>query len=174
MALFQAKTCPIATYELELVWEMLTTLDLQRLESVKARYLKRMLGVATTTPSRLVYELSREPFFVEELRTKLFLPTTPAEQKHLESRRKKREEIWLDFYSTEAMIDRGWERENQDLRHLFTRLSVHGFHHKLCDNKRYHDPDEKCACRLCVKVCDRYHITRCEKRVRSLSDYAKE
>ena len=115
--------------------------DLIRLEKVKAHFLKRMLGVATTTPNSLVYELSKEPF--------LSVNYAPAEQKHLEiKRKKKREETWIDFYTKVAMLERKWEQENQDFRHLFTRLAIHGFHHKICNSATYR---VKTACTACTE-----------------------
>ena len=52
--------------------------QLLELEKMKARYLKRVLGVSQPTRSRLVYELAKETFFVEDLKTSLMLPTTTA------------------------------------------------------------------------------------------------
>ena len=79
----------------------------------------------------------------------------------------------MDFYTKDAMLDRKWEQENQELRHLFTRLAIHGFHHKICNSATYHIPSENCVCRLCGNRCDRYHIAKCMKRVKSLKDYGK-
>ncbi|KAJ4442463.1 hypothetical protein ANN_04049 [Periplaneta americana] len=45
-----------------------------------------------------------------------------------------------------AVIDERKEKEkkgpNFELRHLVTRLAVHGFHNKNCSNNRYHDPSD--------------------------------
>ena len=74
--LFHIKISPIMTYALEIVWEHLKKSDLKLLENVKARYLKKALCLAKNTPSRLVYELTREPFYVEEIRLRIMLPST--------------------------------------------------------------------------------------------------
>ena len=82
--------------------------DLLRLEKEKAHFLKRMLGVATTAPNRLVYELSKEPFFIRELRTMPNLPSTTAEQKHLEIKRKQKRRsmdrfLYIGFHVGQVM-----------------------------------------------------------------------
>ena len=43
MRLFETVITPIATYGIEIIWDKLSTSDLQRMEKVKARYLKRAL-----------------------------------------------------------------------------------------------------------------------------------
>ena len=78
MQLFRLKMVPTLTYGMELTWEYLTCKQLLELEKMKARYLKRVLWVSQHTWSRLVYELVKETFFVEDLKTSLILPTTTA------------------------------------------------------------------------------------------------
>ncbi|KAJ4435118.1 hypothetical protein ANN_23693 [Periplaneta americana] len=72
---------PIASYGIELIWEKLTNNDLAKLENVKARFLKRVLGVEKQSPTRIVYVLAKEIFFIEDLRLELMLPST-ARIKH--------------------------------------------------------------------------------------------
>jgi hypothetical protein len=76
MKLIRLKVVPTLTYGVELIWEHLTRKQLLELEKMKARYLKRVLGVSQHTLSRLVYELAEETFFVDGLKTSLMLPTT--------------------------------------------------------------------------------------------------
>lgn len=172
MALFNAKIAPIATYGIELIWEKLSLQDLMTLEAVKSRFLKATLGVSRYTRSRLAYELAREPFFIEDLRMKL--PSTDSSNKLLQEREKKRREIWMEFYATTAMTNRSWTEANQDLRHLVNSMAVHGYHHKICKNKCFHDPEENCVCEMCEQPCDRYHITTCKKRVKPLAELCKQ
>lgn len=162
--LFKAKIVPILTYGIELTWEKLTTNDLRTIEAVKSRFLKAVLGVSKYTKSRLVYELAKESFLLEDLRLEHNLPSTSCYTRVLLERVEKRKEIWIDFYSTEAMVDRSWTEANQDLRHFVNSLATHGYHHKICSTKTYHQPDENCVCELCYQPCDRYHITQCRKR----------
>jgi hypothetical protein len=75
---------------------------------------------------------------------KHLLPRTSEVKAVLRSRQMKREEIRQDFYATEAMITDSWKKENQEIRHLVTRMAVHGFHTRVCVNKKYHIPDSTC------------------------------
>jgi hypothetical protein len=150
--LFSAKIIPILTYGLEQIWDHLTVNDLMTPENVKVMYLKRALCLSRFKVSRLAYTMAREPFHVEELRNDLLLPSTDAFKTLLDKRQQKRDDIWWEFYSTEAMIDRDWMKSNYQLRHTTTCLAAHGFHHKICWKSNYHTPEENCICRLC----DRY------------------
>jgi hypothetical protein len=38
------------------------------------------------------------------------------------------------------MIDKNWKKANQQQRQVVTRFAIHGFHHKLCKNKKIHNP----------------------------------
>ncbi|KAJ4433877.1 hypothetical protein ANN_16190, partial [Periplaneta americana] len=118
MSLFHAVITPIASYGIELIWEKLTNNDLTKLENVKARFLKRVLGVGKQSPTRIVYVLAKESFFIEDLRLELMLPSTGPYQAHLETRRRKQEDIDPDFYCTSAMTDRKWTETCQDQRHV--------------------------------------------------------
>ena len=69
MTLFQLKVTPITTYELDISWEHLTKRNLEDIERVKATFLKRAFYLSKTTPSRLVYVLARQSFYIEDLRS---------------------------------------------------------------------------------------------------------
>mgnify|MGYP000250499100 CR=1 FL=1 len=171
LKLLEAKIIPILCYGIEICWENLSYHDLKTIENVKARFLKMALGLSKYTSSRLVYELAREPFLMEELRLKLGPTTNWA--KLLRERQNKRKDIWPEFYTTNAMNTRTWMGTNQHLRHIITGLAVHGYHHKLCKKKTFHDPSNDCVCELCDNQCDRYHITNCSKRTKSINEYVK-
>ena len=174
MHLFRAKIIPILSYGIELIWEKLSKHDMNTLEKVKARYMKLALGVSKFTPSRLTYEMCRETFLLDDLRLSLILPPTTSFLALKEELKRKKEDIWPDFYATDAMTDRSWTRPNQELRHVLTRLATHGYHHKICKTSHYHSPNEDCVCSLCEQQCDRYHITKCKHRTRSLKNYSRE
>ena len=103
----------------------------------------------------------------------MLLPATDAYGKLLDELRYKREAIWLDFYSTEAMVNPEWKGPDYELRHIWTRCAVHGFHHRVCMTKAYHTPTVECICKLCGKRCDRYHALSCERRP-SLKDLCSD
>ena len=102
MKLFDAKIWPTCTYGLEIMWEYLTPTQLRNVELLKARFLKRTLGLSKYTPSRLVYVLSRETFFIEDLRTRLLLCYTDSYNEVFGERTRKREEIWAEFYTADG------------------------------------------------------------------------
>ncbi|KAJ4444686.1 hypothetical protein ANN_06483 [Periplaneta americana] len=104
----------------------------------------------------------------------MMLPKTNASERLLSTLREKREATPIEFYATGAMIDREWTKENSELRHVITRLAVHGFHHLICKTRTYHDPSDSCVCTLCSKKCERYHIELCAKRTKSISESAKQ
>jgi hypothetical protein len=106
MQLFRLRVEPTLTYGMELIWEYLTCKQLLELEKMKAGYMKRVLGVSQHTRSRLVYELAKETFFVEDLKTFLMLPMTTAYKDALRELDDKKKDIWEDFYKTEAMTNR--------------------------------------------------------------------
>ena len=54
-ALFGCKITPIITYGIEIKWSYITEKNLLALEIIKSLYIKRAIGVAKTTRSRLVY-----------------------------------------------------------------------------------------------------------------------
>lgn len=174
MELFRIKITPIVTYGLENIWPYLSKKLLADLEKVKATFLKKALCVSKFTPSRLVYILAREQFFIEELRLKMLLPTTSSYREMVSELMTKREDIWGEFFTTDAMIAREWTRGNYDLRHVVTRLAVHGFHHRICNVERFHQPDKNCVCKLCGKLCERYHVMTCKLRQESLTKFCTD
>lgn len=174
MKLFNIKVLPVITYGLEVIWHHLTKGNLADMERVKASYMKRVMCLSKHAPSRLTYILAREPYLIEELRYRLLLPSTDAYERLHQELNAKREEIWPDFFCTDAMIFTEWMRPNYDLRHLMTRFAVHGFHHKVCVIDKYHHPDEHCMCKLCGRQCGRYHAMDCDKRPSSLTKFCEE
>jgi hypothetical protein len=60
--------------------------------------------------------------------------------------RSKKSCIWEDFYSTDAMVNREWMQSGYELRHMMTRLSLHGYHFKLWKTKNFHEPGPECIC----------------------------
>ena len=163
LRLFKIKITPVIAYGLEAIWSHLTKENLKEIEKVKSLYLKRVLCLSRFTPPNLVYLLARETFYIEDIRVQLMLPSTDAYSALLLERTRKREEVWTDFFSTDAMITTEWKEAGYELRHAVTRFAVHGFHHKICDVKRYHTPDERCKCKWCNGPCDRYHLMWCSK-----------
>ena len=103
--------------------------------------MKRVMGVGMNAPSRMAYVLMGELFFIEEIRLSGMLSTTKPYQDLLRSRIRKKE-VDIEFYGTSAMIDKNWKKANQEQRQVVTRFAVHGFHHKMCKNKK--NPQSNC------------------------------
>jgi hypothetical protein len=89
--LFEVKVLPTLTYGLEIIWDHLAVKQLESLESLKARYLKRTMGLSKYTPSRLEYALARETFLLDDLMLKHLLPRTSEVKAVLRSRKRKQE-----------------------------------------------------------------------------------
>lgn len=175
MKLFNLKIKPVITYGLELTWDYLTKGNLSEIEKVKSTFLKKILCISKFSRSRLAYALANESFFIEDLRLQLLLPATAAYNALLSELETKRLSIESDFYVTDAMTTQDWKRGNYELKHIMTRFAVHGFHHKICSNKKYHTPDlHLCICELCKRQCDKYHVMYCEQRVESLTKFCSD
>jgi len=175
LKLFDLKIAPIASYGIQLTWDILTTAQLGRLESVKATFLKRVLCVYKKSKSRYVYLLTGAEYFVIELKERFNLPETDAYKKFKSIREQKVKEIDPEFYNTRAMSDpdKSWALPEQKERHVATRFAVHGFHHFLCNNNEFHDVSDKCLCKLCGNACSTYHVIHCASpNVKTVTEYA--
>ena len=72
------------------------------------------------------------------------------------------------------MTNRKLTETNYQLRHVINRIAVHGFHFKFCSEARFHEPSDVCRGKLGSALCERYHITECTARTRSLAELATE
>ena len=93
---------------------------------------------------------------------------------HQYQNRIRKREVDIEFYGISAMIDKNWKKANQEQRQVGTRFAIHGFHHKLCKNKEFHNPTADCECGFCEKKCERYHILNCENWTKTITEYSKE
>jgi hypothetical protein len=154
--------------------EHLCKKNFELLESIKSRFLKRLLCLHISTKSRLVYPLVDTLFFVEEIQSQFNLNKTVQYQEFIASQYAKIAEISPDFYKTHAFKTDRWKESLHENRHLFTRYAAHGFHYHFCKNKEYHFfALDSCVYSLCNKPCSQYHLESCEKREHPLSFYAK-
>ena len=161
MQLFQMKVGSVASYGVPLLWADLTARHMAKLDTVKATFLKRVLGLPRNTRNRLVYALAGTGPFVEDLVDQFNLGTTLALTEFRETFSKKMREVSQEFYQTAAMTDERWKGPLQDLRHLITRLATHGFHHELCTRRDFHAASDLCVCRYCDQPCPQYHFDIC-------------
>ena len=125
--------------------------------------MKTVLGVSNTSKNRLLYVMSGCHNFVEDLVNRYKLPATSALTSFRESQEKKMRTITSEFYTTFAMVDQSWKEPlQQHVRHSVTRFAMHGFHHKLCQRRGFHEPSGSCTCIYCDGICGTYHYNSCE------------
>jgi len=154
---------PIASYGISVIWPYLTTNDIIALNRVFDMYLKRMLCIHKSSQNRLVHHFLGVNTFVEYLQVKLNLPFTGNFGKLTESTRMKGLLLTPDFLYACEYLPEKWKGPLQKDRHVFTRLLVHGFHFKFCENKKFHHSDKNCKCIFCKKYCGQYHSLFCEQ-----------
>ena len=172
--LFRLKIAPVASHAIELIWPHLNYKNVKTLDRVKTRYLKKTLGVSKYAPNRLVYKLVGTSNFIDDLMSAHNLAPTQASRKFMEEHRQKAAEIDPAFYHTPAMTEEEWKTANYELRHLYTRGAIHGFHHRVCNRKGFHNADSECVCELCNRPCTQYHLFVCTQRTLPISHYAKD
>lgn len=143
--------------------ENLSTAQLGRLDRVKPAFLKKVMGLHASCHNRHVYLLAATPLFVEDLQRQFDLPKTPAYTDFIQQWEDRMAEIDPAFFSTGAMNDETWKGPHRTNRHVIVRYAVHGFHHVLCANQSYHEPNENCVCVRCEGQCGRYHAGTCPR-----------
>jgi hypothetical protein len=92
----------VASYGIEAIWPYLNVNDLTKLESVKSRFLKKIMRLHFKACSRFVYQLAETDYFVNELMAKYSLPETDVSKKCNVQMIAKNQEIEPMFYDTPA------------------------------------------------------------------------
>ncbi|KAJ4426914.1 hypothetical protein ANN_26713 [Periplaneta americana] len=82
------------------------------------------MSVGKTSPKRMVYQLAKETFYTEGLRKRMLLPSMDLYFEHLKRRETSKGEIDPDFYAINTVLERNWTKENQEQRHVLTRLVI--------------------------------------------------
>jgi hypothetical protein len=174
MKLFELKISPIASYGIEVIWPFLSKNDLEKLERVKTRYLKKVLGLSKFNWSRYVYELVDTDLFVSDLKEKFSLSESKSYENFYEAKLVNKTNIRDVFYEQMALTNVQWQQPCFADRNVFTRFVCHGYHYLLCKNKTFHyEADATCLCQYCGLQCSQYHIKDCKIRSISLREAAK-
>ena len=119
-----------------------------------------MLGLHRSTRNRLVALLCDVPYLTEELASKLSI--TPAYRNYLTLVEDKLSDLDPDVFLSPAILQCEWKKAMYEKRHLVTRVSVHGFHHKLCVNEHWHERGNDCICRFCREsAVNLLHVFEC-------------
>ena len=160
-ALFNIRVAPVASYGIQVAWESLTSPQLRSLDKVKAAFLKKALGLPKSARNTATYQLAGALPFIEDLVKRFSLPATPALHEFRQEYSRKVRAIDHEFYLTPAMRSAEWKKPLQSGRHLVTRYALHGFHHRLCLDPRFHVPNSRCTCKYCGGPCELYHLPAC-------------
>lgn len=171
-ALFDLKVASVAAYGIQVIWEHLSLSQLEKLDKVKPTFFKLAIGLPRNAKNRLVYLMTSTQPLIEFLVTRFRLSETAALIQFRENFIKKVRAVPGSFFNSPAMVTQNWQRRLQPNRHLVTRYSLHGFHHKLCHRRGFHDPDVGCVCRLCNQPCPIYHLDTCQMAI-SLTQLAR-
>ena len=172
--IFNLKIAPIASYGIELIWQHLSLDNLQTLDSIKTRFLKRVLSTSKFSKNRNIYLLTQERTFIEYLVQTYRLPSTLAYERFLQDRADKVLSIDPDFYDTPAMQCDTWKAPLYETRHCLTRHAMHGFHYVVCNRRGFHEADtSSCVCKFCKQPCALYHFLKCSSHNISLTKAAE-
>jgi hypothetical protein len=162
LRIFDMKIKPILTYGFDTLAPFLTAQQMIEADRVKTVFLKRALRLPKHGSATLTLHLCETNTLMIELRNALDI-SNDAWNKY-QTHRSAREQNFLDqHYGGPAFDTNDWKRPKQKYRHAYTRLTLHGFHHKLCQDCDFHDPSEDCICLMCKDSCDRYHVFSCKE-----------
>ena len=177
VALFELEIVPMLSYALDRVWGHLTESCFEALERCFCTYMKRVRCLHPKARNRFVYLLAGYGPALETIRMRLKAPTTEPFLSFVYKWQGKVAEALaevgnLDIYLAREM----WAERGCQSRHVYTRYIVHGYHHVVCSNRNYHQPDDQCVCRFCSQSCAKYHATACgsfDESLHSLSRYQR-
>ena len=128
---------------------------------MKASFLKRALGLPRTARNRRIIAMAGCDGLIEDLVPRFKLSETPALELFRRNQAAKAASLSDEFLNSPAMVSDAWKGPCNGSRHLITRYSLHGFHHKLCARRGFHDPDDRCVCIYCGALCSVYHFDSC-------------
>ena len=135
-----------------------------RLEKVMPNFYKRALCLPSSTMNRLIYHLVGEPPMIETLMKRHNLGVTDEYLAFKREHVNKSAAVRPEFFLSPGMVTTKWKEPLQQCRHLVTRYSVHGFHHKLCTRPDFHEQDKDCICKRCNEACGPYQFDVCPLR----------
>ena len=154
--------------------ELLTTNQLIILDKIKARFLKRCLGLPKNSSNSLVFLMSDELSMGKEVSSHFKLGPPAENSYNLIMERKMTELKCNGFLEGPAFKSNKWKEENQTNRHFITRITSNGLHNKICSQTHFHIPSLNCKCKLCDQSASNlYHISECPQRTtKSLTEFA--
>lgn len=167
MEVFRLCVAPVISYGFEIIWDRLGKSMLEYIDSLKGLYLKRCLGVSKYTRNRLVYWLTDERCFVEELGEKMGLKNTRAVEDHVVNFKGKIAEVegMVEMRMSPAVESSSWREAGRPGRSLIIRASIHGLHGDFCaggsGGGKCFEAGDECECNFCGEGCGQFHIWEC-------------
>lgn len=170
--IFDLKVRPIACYALDSICSFLTCRQLAQLDRVKSLFLKKAIGVHKSASSTLVHEIAATATLTEDLKRNNYIISDNEWTAYKELRdEKKTEATWKYGSDGPAFQSDSWKGSLRKNRHVFTRATVHGFHHLLCCYQECYEPKDDCTCVLCHEEnMTLYHVVEC-KANQSLQEF---
>lgn len=159
--IFGIKIDPIVTYSFNILATDLKSTHLLNLDKIKATFYKRALSVHKSSSNTLIFHMTGVERYGESIIARYGNMINPE---HIEKYRNIVEEKNMiftvsNFTDGPAFKSNMWKNHCQQNRHLITRYTVHGFHHKICWRKEYHTEFDHCICNLCNQpITCRYHL----------------
>jgi hypothetical protein len=163
---------PVMSYGADIAWDSLPSSQIKVFDTVKASFMKRVLGLPLKTRNREVFIMCGCLTGAESVKKRLKLNDTENYEKYTEELYMKSTEIDLVFYQTRVFSSDTWKAPMQEERHVLTRLAAHGYHHLICINQRFHRAGSDCTCKLCGLACGQYHVMSCSENTLSMREYA--
>jgi hypothetical protein len=155
------------------IWDHLQVNQLRIYDTVKANFLKRVLGVAPKTRNRIVFLICQRTTGAEGVQRRLGLESNPVFERYMDTMFEKLEDVDRTFFEAPLALAMNHMSHLDENRHVFTRHAAHGYHADLCTRNDFHYADENCVCGLCGRECPQYHLMECTQNTRSIRDYAR-
>lgn len=161
MTVFNVQIKPIVTYGMYLFASHLGVTSLKHLDTVKSRFLKKVLRLNPTASTELIHKLCGESRLCEDLLEKNYPFGDAALNSYLSDLQETQTQT--QECNPLAFVETQWKGVDQP-RHFVVGYSVHGFHHRMCSNDRYHQRSDDCICRFCHKSAGHInHIDNCDQ-----------
>ena len=153
MKVFNVQILPIVTYGLHLFYDRLKAITIQLLDSVKSRFLRKAMQLPPTAPTERTHYVANQERLHKDLILKNYQFKEDAVRKHPNNVEKPAQTI--------PLVDPLWLEARQP-RHFLVGYAVYGFHHLICDNKKYHKILVECSCKYCDNpITDYLHFDEC-------------
>ncbi|CAG0900082.1 unnamed protein product, partial [Cyprideis torosa] len=166
MRIYRMKIQPIVTYLLDLLSPGLTCKQMEELDRVKAAFVKRALGVHRNASATLALEIVGTGTLCEDLARQGYVFDEQVWRNYKEKREEKLLQLSIEQYHRAPCFQfNEWRKASQKTRSIYTRASIHGFHHKICKYLNCYEIGPDCCCVLCDgKILTKYHIIHCDSR----------